>query len=100
MQTLAQHLADTDVKVLVVATAHVTQETCDDASNRSIPWAITYGIEYGFLAYCTEDRSSETHDDLWAVINLARNNGYGYVLFDRDAPSLDPQITGLQIFDW
>lgn len=93
-------LAEASRKLLDISTAHLSQETCDAASEGKILWASTYSTEYGFLAYCHEERSEETHDDLWAVLQFACARGFNYVLFDRDAVILDQTETGLEVFDW
>lgn len=86
-------------QLLDVSTAHISQETCDAATAKSISWANTGPTEFGFIVYAHPERDEETYDDLWAVISFARAWGYDYVLFDRDAPDL-PADAGLPVYDW
>ncbi len=94
------YLKPATTKLLNLSTAHVSQETCDAASAGAIPWAVTYKTVHGFFAYCHEERETESHDDLWAVLQFAVQRGYHYVLFDADAEALDQSVAGLQLFDW
>lgn len=93
-------LVDAISRVLIISTAHVSQETCSAAEKREIDWAVTNPTEHGFLAYCHEERTTKSHDDLWDVLQFALRHGCQYVLFDRDAVSLDQDVAGLPLFDW
>lgn len=93
-------LVDAISHVLIITTAHVSLETCRAAEDRAIDWAVTNPTEHGFLAYCHEERASESHNDLWDVLQFALRHGCQYVLFDRDAVALDQDVASLPLFDW
>jgi len=93
-------IADATSKLLVISTAHVSKETCEAASAKNIDWAVTHPTPYGFFAYCHEERTVESRNDLWAVLQFAVARDFHYVLFDADADVLDQSEAGLEIFDW
>lgn len=98
--SLNQLLTASTCKMLVLSTAHVSEKTCSAAERGEILWAMTSAAPFGFLSSIHEERVSEGADDLWDVLQFAHRHGYDYVLFDRDAPSLNPALTGLPVFDW
>lgn len=85
-------------KMLVVSTAHLTQETADQLSAESLPVA-SYPNEYGGFVYVPTDpidREAGLTEDIAAVFKLARALHCEWVKLDRDAPELD----GLKIYEW
>ena len=50
---------------------------------------------YGWFVFACEERP-QISDTLWALFEKARQHGCEYLLFDRDAASLD----GFPLFDW
>ena len=50
---------------------------------------------YGWFVFACEERP-QISDTLWALFQEARQHGCEYLLFDRDAASLD----GFPVFDW
>ena len=50
---------------------------------------------YGWFVFACEERP-QISDTLWALFQEARQHGCEYLLFDRDAATLD----GFPVFDW
>jgi hypothetical protein len=87
-------------RFLDVSTGMVSQATCRAACEQTIVWANTTPTSGGFLVYAHDERQSGGFDDLWAVLQFARGHGCDYVMFDADASTLSPDLTGLPVFDW
>jgi len=81
-------------KILVLSTAHITEETSE--------WLIEEGYtndEYGFWLYCKSDsmlKSPEVPSELKKVLIFAASKDCAYVKLDRDGDT----VSGLNTFDW
>ncbi|MCG7353735.1 XF1762 family protein [Roseomonas mucosa] len=76
------HLSNEDRALLDACAGHDTGEL------------LCASTPYGWFVYACEERPLIS-DTLWALFQEARRHGCGYLLFDRDAASLD----GFPVFD-
>ena len=87
-------------KLLVLSTAHITENTTRQLENTpSCDWPMSGGeySEYGwFMRSGFEDRPVGLPDDLWKLFVFAKDQGCDYLLLDRDGPVLDE----LPQYDW
>jgi hypothetical protein len=85
--------------MLVLSTAHITQETAEAMEARDLPFTC-FANEYGFVVsaknFETETFKPSIPEDLAKVQEYALANGCTYIMLDRDAP----QVDGLPVFDW
>lgn len=86
-------------RFLDLSTAHLSLEdrVClDRSADHAAPPNVSCGImPFGWFVYAHDDRP-EVSDPLWALMQEARRQGCDYLLFDRDAATLD----GFPSFDW
>lgn len=86
--------------MLVLSTGHLTKDTC----NSFLPGYLgpcfekaNDGDRYGWWVYVVEDDpDNEVPTDLRMCMELARSVNCCWIMFDRDAASVD----GLPTFDW
>lgn len=70
--------------MLTVSTGHVRPSTAaylDDA-----PFAVFRKGDYGWLVYVTDERPDLMPDELWPIIELAREKGCVWLTLDNDGP--------------
>lgn len=85
-------------RFLDLSNAHLTKEdralleACAGHDTGELLCATT---PYGWFVFACEERP-QISDTLWALFHEARQHGCEYLLFDRDAASLD----GFPVFDW
>lgn len=88
-------------KFLDISTGNVTRATMDLIEKQGLPIS-SYTNEYGAFVYVprAEEGSivnvADLPEDLRKVMEIARREGCGYILFDRDA---DPHPE-LECHDW
>ncbi|WP_242120214.1 hypothetical protein [Sphingomonas lacusdianchii] len=81
--------------MLVLSTAHITQETCNTFLP-TYPGPAWEKGEYGWFIYVPEDVDETLPVDLAACMALARAKSAFWIMLDRD----EAQIDGLPVFDW
>lgn len=81
--------------MLVLSTAHITQETCNTFLPTYSGPAWEKG-EYGWFIYVPEDLDETLPVDLAACMALARTKSAFWIMLDRD----EPEVDGLPVFDW
>lgn len=83
--------------MLALSTGHLTEETADELM--TIDGIIAYEKgEFGFFVYVPDD-DEEFHDqpaDIHECIEFAHNNGYDWIMFDRDVET----INELPVYEW
>jgi hypothetical protein len=77
------HLSNEDRVLLEACAGHDTGEL------------LCASTPYGWFVFACEERP-QVSDTLWALFQEARQHSCEYLLFDRDAASLD----GFPVFDW
>ena len=109
MSTLEIH------RVLVLSTAHLSDHTCniylaqqvdlsatrETGSTWTPPSVIAYEKrDYGYFVWVPENPAESERADvpleLRSAIHVARREGCGWVMFDRDGPTIDD----LPTYDW
>lgn len=89
-------------KLLVLSTAHLRPETSRRLTEKQVERWPVFGaeLEFGFFIHApSEDVGGEIKafaEELWICLAFAENRGFDYVLFDRDAETIDD----LAAFDW
>ncbi|WP_267381490.1 MULTISPECIES: hypothetical protein [unclassified Sphingomonas] len=81
--------------MLILSTAHLTEETCNLFLADYAGPAWRKG-DYGWFVYVPEDADSELPPDLTACLALAREKAAFWVMFDRD----EAQIEELPAYEW
>ena len=88
-----------EYKLAALSTAHLTEDTAKaltaGAGSKEVDEPLVAVFEYGYFVSCLIGGPSR-YADLEVVRKWARENGYGYVLIDRDASTVD----GLDTYDW
>lgn len=85
-------------KMLVLSTAHLTPETCNDWLPFSVgSHPVWEKGDYGWFVYVSEE-PGDIPTDLEGCIHYARYIGVEWIMFDRDADELDPRL--LPVFEW
>lgn len=86
-------------KMLVLSTAHLTQETCNEWL-RSTSTVVAYEkADYGWFIYVGDDeayKNASIPADLMACIQHARSSQVEWLMFDRDYDAVD----GLPFYEW
>lgn len=77
-------------KMLVISTGHLTEETCNSGK-------IGYEKgEYGVFVWVPPEVDEDAPQDLRVCHHLARINDCDWLMFDRDADTVDE----LPLYDW
>ena len=85
-------------RFLDLSNAHLTNEDralLDACAGHDTGELLCATTPYGWFVFACEERP-QISDTLWALFQEARQHGCEYLLFDRDAASLD----GFPVFDW
>jgi hypothetical protein len=81
--------------MLVLSTAHLTEETCNQYVWRA-PFSAYPKGDYGWFVYVAEDSPEDLPVDLEHCFEAARQQNACWIMFDRDAELDDT----LQVFKW
>jgi hypothetical protein len=83
-------------KMLVLSTGHLQHDTCTQWLDTA-PFAAFTKADYGWFVFVPEDLEEEVvPEELLACFVLARAQGCEWLMFDRDADTLDT----LPVFAW
>jgi hypothetical protein len=93
--------------MLVLSTSHLHQATADKMQYGSLPLIQYDHDEYGWqvnvpsdepawLKIATDCVNGDIPDDLFLILEFARERGFEWVLFDADAET----VSGLPTFSW
>ena len=83
---------------LDLSNAHLSNEDralLDACAGHDAGELLCASTPYGWFVFACEERP-QISDTLWALFQEARQHDCEYLLFDRDAASLD----GFPVFDW
>lgn len=88
---------------IVISTSHLSEATANRLDNTPAsiwPWHGGPFSYYGWFVYAHKENLGSDDDaipdDLFAAMTWARNQGFEYLLFDRDADIVE----GLATYDW
>lgn len=85
-------MADLEIeKILTLSTAHIRESTAEAIDNERLPIIFFPKGEYGWFIYIGYSifMSDQVPPDLFACMNLARQNGCVWLCLDRDGPLID-----------
>lgn len=81
----------------IISTGHVSEETANAIYDGGLGDLMK--SVYGWIIWVCPDAEIDPYEwpqDLATVVDWAREQGYMYVMFDRDADTIE----GLPIYDW
>lgn len=75
--------------ILVVSTAHITEEVAESLAQDELPIIVYSKDQYGFFIFVPEqfehERDSRLPPCLQDIIELAKSQGTAWIMLDRDA---------------
>jgi len=82
--------------MLVLSTAHLTEETCNNHLHTTTAVSAYEKMSYGWFVYAKHSLDRNLPEDLTACVHRAKDCNAEWIMFDRDGPELE----GLPIYDW
>jgi len=81
--------------MIALSTAHLKEETCNEYLGSGELAAYEKG-EFGWFVYVPDDRPDDLPTELADIFDKAAPWGFQWVMFDRDAST----VNDLAVFDW